>query len=413
MSIFENKYLIENLSNLASAFVLAATVSFLVTPLVARLAKKVGAIDKPASQRRKGDATAVRRIHLIPTPKLGGLAMVVAIVIGLIVTNSFGFIPRGIVFGAIIVIILGILDDIFELDGKVQLALQFFAAAIVVLTGTSITGIHFLGNQINFNAFSALVEVLGFTYNFIFPADLITILWIVGLINVINWVGGVDALNGSVSSIAAFTMLLFAITSGNIPLAIILAIHLGSIQGVLPYNYNPAKIYYGSVGDYLNGYLLAVFAILGSTRWTATLILLGMPIIDGLLVFMIRFREHPELLKQPWKVLNISDNNHLHHRLLAAGYSKKTVNLIETAIMSVLCAIAIVMSDIRQDVMAFIVSITILFVIFAVIFFLKKRNEKQESFVRVITQPDEEEPQKETVITVIDDPEDEEKKFVY
>jgi UDP-GlcNAc:undecaprenyl-phosphate/decaprenyl-phosphate GlcNAc-1-phosphate transferase len=413
MNILENKYLIENISNLTSAFGLAFIIAFLVTPLAGRLAKLIGAVDVPAIFRKKTERGYITRMQTEAVPRLGGLAMVVAIVIALYATGSFEFIPRGVILAAAIVVVLGFLEDTFELDGKIQIFFQIAAAAIVVITGTSITSIHFLGIGIDFNIFSAVIEILGYTYNFIFPADLITLLWIVGLMNVINWVGGVDGLTGAVSSIASLTMLIFAITSGNIALAIIISIHLGSVMGVFPYNYNPAKIYYG-LGDYLNGFLLAIFAIIGSTRWTATIILLGMPIVDGILVFIMRFRDHPEIRKQPWKILSVSDTNHLHHRLLAAGYSRKTILLIEVAIMSVLCAIAIVFADIRTDVTAFVVGFTILLSIFTLIFFLKKRKERQQNMENILFKDDEEEtPVTPGVVKVVKNPDEEEQKFVY
>ncbi len=413
MNIFSNHYLIENLSNLFSAGLLAFIIAFLFTPIAGKIAYAIGAVDLPATLRNKTERGFKTRLQEVAVPRLGGLAMVIAIIIVLLATNSFGVLPKGIVLGGAIIIILGFLDDTFELDGRIQILFQIAAAAVVVISGISITNIHFLGTQINFNLFSAVIDFLGFTYNFIFPADLITLLWIVGLINVINWVGGIDGLNGSISSLAAFTLLLFAISSGNIPLAIIISIHLGSILGVLPYNYNPARIYYG-MGDYINGYMLAVFAILGSTRWTATLVLLGLPIVDGLLVFFMRFRSHPELRKSPWKILGVSDTNHLHHRLLAAGYSKKAVMLVEVSIMTVLCTIAIVFGDIRTDVTAFVIATAVIFITFSAIFVLKQRNEKNQKLDLLGKLEEEEElPKKEAVVTTINEEDESDKKFIY
>lgn len=413
MNILENKYLIENLSNFFSAGFLAFVVSFLLTPIAGKIAYAIGAVDVPARLRKKTERGFTTRLQDYATPRLGGLAILAAIIVGLIATNSVGVLPKGIIIGGLVIVLLGFLDDTFELDGKFQLAFQFLAAAIVVISGISITNIHFLGIQIDFNMFSAVIEFLGFSYNFIFPADIITLFWIVGLMNVVNWVGGVDGLSLSISSIASFTLFLFAAASGNIPLAIIMAVHLGSILGVLPFNYNPAKIYSG-MGDYINGYLLAVFAIIGSTRWTATLILLGLPIVDGVLVLIMRLRAHPELRKKPWKILSISDTNHLHHRLLASGYSRKTVLLVEVAIMASLCATAIVFGDIRTDVTAFIVAATIILVSFSIVFVLKKRNQKNEKLELLGKfEEEEKEPVKEAVIKTIQEDDDDERKFVY
>ncbi len=415
MDIFQNQYLIQNLTSLLVAGLIAFIVSFLLTPLIGRLAWAVGAIDLPQSLRSKTERSVNTRLgNKTAVPRLGGVAMFIGIVVGLLVTGNLAFLPKGVILGAIIILIVGILDDIFELDGKVQLLGQALAALAVIFTGTSITEINLLGHTLSFNLFSATIDILGYVYNFIFPADLITLIWILGLMNVINWVGGVDGLTGSVSTIASLTMLLFVIAAGNIPLAVIIAIHIGSIQGVFPYNYNPAKIYYG-VGDYINGYLLAIFAILAGTRWTATLILLGMPIIDGLFVVYMRIKANPQLLKRPWEILQIGDNSHLHHRLIGAGYSRKTVLIIEVAIMLVLCSIAIYFSNIRDDVSTFAIGLIAIFVIFAIVNFLKRKNEKkvqeEESLNQKLKEEEESIVKAEVVTVYQDNPEEE--KFKY
>lgn len=415
MNIFQNQYLIQNLTSLLVAGLISFTVAFLLTPWIGRLARAIGAVDLPQSLRSKTERSLNTRIgNKVAIPRLGGVAMFVAIIVGLLITGNLAFLPKGVVLGALIILILGILDDTFELDGKVQLLGQALAAGVVIFTGTSITEINLLGHTLSFNLFSATIDVLGYVYNFIFPADIITLLWILGLMNVINWVGGVDGLTGSISTIAAATMLLFVVAAGNIPLAIIIAIHIGAIQGVFPFNYNPAKIYYG-VGDYLNGYLLAIFAILSGTRWTATIILLGMPIIDGLLVVYMRIKANPKLIKKPWEILQIGDTSHLHHRLIAVGYSRKTVLMIEVAIMLVLCSIAIYFSNIRDDVSTFAIGLIAIFVIFAIVNFLKRKNEKKVQEEESLNQKLKEEEEgivKGEVVTVYQD-NPEEEKFKY
>lgn len=417
MNIFQNQYLINNLTTLLGAALVSFSVAFLITPLIARIARAVGAIDVPQSMRSKTERGVSTRLgNKTAIPRLGGLAMFIGIVVALLATGTLNYLPKGIILGAVIILIGGILDDIFELDGKVQLLFQLAAAGIIIFTGTSITSINILGNTLSFNLFSATVHIFNYVYNFIFPADLITLLWILGLMNVINWVGGIDGLTASVSTIAAMTMLLFAIAAGNIPLGIIIAIQIGGILGVFPFNYNPAKIYYG-VGDYLNGYMLAVFAILGGTRWTTTLILLGMPIIDGIFVFIYRLKTHPELRKKPWNVLQVSDTSHLHFRLIAAGYSRKTVLTIEIAIMLILSSIAIFFSNIRDDVTAIVIALSAIFIIFAIINFLQRRNQKKKSKEEEELKKQQEEleanPEGEVKTVYKNSNDDSEEKFVY
>lgn len=411
MNFFENQYLIDNLSKVGSIALIAFIIAFLVTPFLGRLAIKIGAVDLPAWMRKKNERGVNTRIHEYIYPKLGGLGVVISILVTLYITVGYSQISKGIILGIIIIMITGFLDDVFELPSKVQLLGQLSAAFVLILSGITITNINLLGLQLDFSWLSGSIHILGYVYNFNFPADILTIIWIIGMINVMNWVGGVDALNGSVTSVALITLMLFSLATGNILLASFIAIHLGAVLGVLPFNYPPGKIMYGSIGDYLNGYLLALFAILGSTKWTAALIILAMPIIDGLLVVYMRIKANKGILKTPMKILQISDKNHLHHRLLASGYSKKTVTLIETAMMVFICAISIYFtSNIRSDALAFIMGISSIFIFFSVIFFLMKRHERNEKRKSPIKQEDE----KEVVIKTVEHPDKEkEEKFIY
>lgn len=376
-----NEVLLTNISNLFGLTLIAFAITFFITPLVGRIARKVGAIDLPANQRKRTERGLTTRLHAYPYPKLGGLAMVIAMAImlgGFLLTSeSYSSVSNylGVFLGLAIVIILGFVDDIWEISPTTQLGLQFLAAFCVVISGVSINSISLLGVNVDFQIFNIVIQIGEYTTSLIFPAAIITILWIVGLINVINWVGGVDALNGTVTSIALVTLLILVASTGNLPLAGLIAIHLGAVLGVLPFNYNPGKIMYGSIGDYVNGYLLAIFAILGGARWSATLLILALPIADGMFVVYTRFRDYPELRSKPWQLFSISGYNHFHHRLLASGYTKKLVVLVEGAIMAVVAGIILTLSDLRFEYLVLILIAIIMLAVFAYVSFQKKRAE--------------------------------------
>jgi len=400
MDIFNRPELTSNLSDIFSAFLLAFVIAFLITPLIGRLAQGLDVLDLPARLRKKGDRSISSRTNLEPKLKLGGLAILISIILTFFIANSFvgnssfrlveEFDEKAIFLGILIIGLLGFLDDKFELSGVTQIFMQCLAAFTIVLAGITIANINFLGMEIDFNTFSETFNFVGITYNFIFPGDLITIIWIVGIINVVNWVGGVDALNVSISSIASFTLLLFVFAAKDFDLAvaILIAIHIGANLGFMPYNYHPSKIIPGSIGDYLNGYLLAIFAIISEARWTATFILFGLIIVDAAVVIVARIRRHPDIFKNPFKVLSISDKNHLHHRLMALGYSPKAILLIETAMMTVLCSLAVVYGVEQTDqgnrlIIAFMLAITLIACIFALISILKYRTERKKRFTYV------------------------------
>ncbi len=425
-NILNDPVVIENLSNILSAGFIAFVISFLTTPWVGKLAYLIKAIDLAPNLRSKTDKSLPSRINEGTKPRLGGLAMFIAIFITLLITTpTFEIGPEnfvssvGILLGIAIITFIGFLDDKYEIPGIYQLFGHVAAAIVLIYFGISIPdNISFLGLSIDLNTLSRVIEIGAIQYELTLPGDLVTVVWVVMIINFINWVGGVDGLNLSLSSVIAFTMLLFALSASNIPLAILISIHIGANMGLFPYNYYPSHIIPGSIGDYINGYLIAVFALLGDTRWTITAMILAIPLIDALLVIWARVRQHPEVLKNPLKILSISDTNHLHHRLMAAGYSRKTVMLIEIALVSIVSAIAIVFGinaepDDTSDqlIIAFVVVMTFILVMFTTVAILKERGSKR---TRVVTIPTEQ--KEEAVVRVIIDDEEEDddyERFAY
>src|SRR6185369_11425918 len=179
-SILTNKFIIEHLATVANAGIIAFIISFILTPFVGKLAVKIKAVDLPASMRSKDDRSTASRINVVPKPKLGGLAIFAGFFITLLLTNTARGFNNGIILGLFIIIFFAFLDDKFELPGKVQLIGQLLAALVVVFSGISITSIHIFDTRLSFDLFSAVISLGRFTYNFIFPADIITVLWIIG-----------------------------------------------------------------------------------------------------------------------------------------------------------------------------------------------------------------------------------------
>lgn len=374
--------LADNVPYVLPALLISLFVALLLTPLMPKLAYKLGAIDLPARLRSRTDKTADRRIHTMAKPKLGGLAMSIALLLALFLTNNQSLRP-GIILGIVIITVVGILDDIYELSGKWQLLGQLLAAFVVVLSGVTLTSIQIAGIYIDLTQVTYTLDLGFFTHEFFLPADIISILWIVGLINIINWVGGLDGLNGFVSAVIALAMLLLSLQTGNILLAGAIAAFLGGVLGVLAFNYPPAHIFYGSAGDYLNGFLIAVFSILQLSKMTTAIIIIGLPLIDAMLVVLIRLWKNPKVIARPWKLLEISDKNHFHHRLLAAGFGVKSVLLIEVAITLVLSVFALSLSTINTQYILLLGAAVALIAVFAFLAvgaaYIKRRKDEEEA----------------------------------
>lgn len=291
--------------------------SIIITPLVKKLAIKIGAVDKPNQ----------RKVHQKVMPRLGGLAIYLSFIIGLLVLRPGGeyFLP--ILIGSIIIIITGVLDDMIELSAKFKLLGQLAAALVVVLGGVNVDYINipFIG-ELNFGPLSIPL----------------TILWIVGITNAINLIDGLDGLAAGVSSIALITISGMAILKGDMFVVSMGLIVLGSTLGFLIYNFHPAKIFMGDTGALYLGYMIAVLSLLGFKNVTMIsliipVIILGVPISDTFFAIIRRI-----VNKQP---LSAPDKSHLHHCLLRLGFSHRQTVLLIYAMAAMFGLAAVILTQ--------------------------------------------------------------------
>ena len=292
--------------------------SILLTPLVKKLAFKIGATDKPNQ----------RKVHQKIMPRLGGLAIYLSFIIGMLVLRPGGPHALPIIIGSIIIVITGILDDMLELSAKIKFIAQIAAAAIVVMWG----GVHVqfinlpFGGQIEFGYLSIPL----------------TIIWIVGITNAINLIDGLDGLAAGVSSIALITISGMAIIMGDGYVTAVASIVLASTLGFLLYNFHPAKIFMGDTGALFLGYMISVLSLLGFKNVTlisfiVPVIILGVPISDTFFAIIRRI-----VNKKP---LSAPDKSHLHHCLLRTGFTHRQTVLIIYAMAAFFGLAAIIFSQ--------------------------------------------------------------------
>ena len=285
------------------AFAVAFIVAVALTPLTARLGRRVGAVDQP---RERG-------LSEHPTPLLGGLAILAAVLVA-----SFIFIDpgvaedekiRGILAGAILVTLVGALDDRFDLPAAIKFIGQIVAATIPVVAG---------------------VEVANITLPFIGAVDLgsagapLTVLGIVFVINVVNFSDGVDGLAAGVCAISAVAFSIIAFDLGRGSAAVLAAIIAGASAGFLVFNFHPAKVFMGDAGSNLLGLLLACVAVEGAVKTQVVLALvfpllvLAVPFLDTTFVVLKRLKYG--------RPVYVADQSHFHHRMNRIGFSqRKTV----------------------------------------------------------------------------------------
>lgn len=293
--------------------------SFFITPFVKKLAFLIGATDKPNH----------RKVHQKIMPRLGGLAIYISFLIGIFIFSPSKEPHLAIMLGGLIIIITGILDDIYELSAKIKLILQLAAAFTVVLIG----GVQV---QIEFITLPWGKVEFGF---FAIP---FTILWIVAVTNAINLIDGLDGLAAGVSSIALITIAGMAIIMGNTYVVAVAALVLVSTLGFLIYNFHPAKIFLGDTGALFLGYMIGVLSLLGFKGVTmisfiVPILILGVPLSDTFFAIIRRL-----INKQP---ISAPDKSHLHHRLLKMGYTHRQTVLMIYAIAAMFGLIAVIFSQ--------------------------------------------------------------------
>ncbi len=301
----------------ALAFVVAAAVAALLTPLAARVARRVGAV---APVRERG-------LSLAATPELGGLAILAGVLVAAALwlpdtinlqhtahgrPGSAGQVHTwGVIAGACVIALVGAIDDARDLPPLAKLAGQIVAAVIAVAAGVVVSDI-----------------TLPFVGGLQFPnaGGVLSAIWLVGMMNVVNFSDGIDGLAGGVCTIdgIAFAVIAFDLQGGRSAAAVLAAITAGAALGFLVHNFPPANVFMGDTGANLLGYLLGAAAVIGSVKTNAAvalavpLLILAVPFLDTGFVVAKRLKYG----RKPWA----ADANHFHHRMSRIGFSpRKTV----------------------------------------------------------------------------------------
>lgn len=345
-----------------AAFIVAGLLSFFFTPPVMKFAHKVGAIDVPKDERR---------MHTKPIPRLGGLAIFLAFLCSILILGNFtGLLDKQmlcVLLGAIVIVILGVFDDICALSAKLKFVVQILAAMLPVCIG----GIR-IELLTNINPLSDTPYLhLGI---WSIP---ITVIWIVGITNAVNLIDGLDGLAAGVSSIAAITVLAVALLTGNLEIAIIMGALAGACIGFLPFNFNPAKIFMGDTGSMFLGYMLSSMSIMGLFKFYTVIsfavpfLILGLPIFDTANAIVRRIASG----KSPMS----PDRGHVHHKLIDMGFNQKQAVAILYAISGTLGLSAVVLTSSGEiKAMVLLAAIILIVLIAALIIYGSSHLPKSE-----------------------------------
>ena len=339
------------------ALMAALIVSFLTTPVVKSFAYKVGAIDVPKD---------ARRMHHVPIPRLGGLAIFIGFIVSILlfVDVRRDAQMQSILLGAVVIVVLGVVDDIMALPAMFKFVVQIAAALIPALNGVVIQAFS------NPNIFSDnLYWVLGKL------SSPFTVLWIVAITNSVNLIDGLDGLANGVSAISATTMLVIAILVSEGQVAVVMAALVGACVGFMPYNMNPAKMFMGDTGATFLGYILATMSIQGLFKYYAVIsfvvpfLILGLPIFDTAFAFIRRIAHGQSPMH--------ADRSHIHHRLIDMGLSQKQAVATLYVISAILGLSAVVLTTGGEEkAMLFFAALCIVAVVAARVVFPKEVKEE-------------------------------------
>ncbi len=316
--------LISVLLKILGGLVLSIVVSYAATPWVKRVAYKVGAIDVPKDNRR---------MHKTPIPRLGGLAIYLAFLFSVLIFGDIDRQMQGILLGTVMIVVLGVLDDIIALKALPKFLVQIAAAGVAVYHGCVI---QFLSNP---NVFSQAMPYFDLGWLSV-P---VTIIWIVDITNAVNFIDGLDGLACGVSAISTASLLVIAFLVQEWGICVILAALLGACIGFLPYNRNPASIFMGDTGATFLGFILACLSVQGLFKFYAIVsfavpfLVLGIPIFDICFAFLRRIAKGQNPM--------VADRGHVHHRLIDMGFNQKQAVAICYLLTAILGLAAVVLTS--------------------------------------------------------------------
>ena len=345
--------------------ILAAIATLLLTPLARKLAIRLRAMDVPGGRKQ----------HDKPIPRLGGLAIAGGIVVAL-GPCLFLLAPQtlldlgvneivGFTLATTIIFALGLADDIAPVSPLVKLIFQLLAASIVVGIGWQFTAL-----RLPFDERIALGAV----------APLLSIFWIVGVTNAINFVDGLDGLAAGIVAIISFSLLILATLQGRPEIVVLASCMAGACIGFLRHNWRPATIYMGDSGSLTLGFILASITLRTSFKGSTAiaiivpLLALGLPVIDTLMVMLYRFlRGHPTL----GRIAGVfyGDRKHLHHLLLETRVGRPFVIAAIYGLVLAFCVMALTVAASSS----WRLGVAFLFVEFAIVFLIRRAGLAAEA----------------------------------
>lgn len=338
----------------------AFALSFILTAAATKIFPRLGMLDRPWKY-------GLNRLRI---PYYGGIALYITFVTAILLFLPFDKHVVGVLIGGTMIFVVSLLDDIFNINPIVRLIVQVLAASVLVLSGIGILSISnpFGGAPLILDSAKLSFSIFGINFSFALLSAVFTIIWIVLIVNTMNFLDGVPGMVSGITFIAGAALFLLSIKPGHLvnqnTMIIMSGILAATALGFLFFDFNPARILMGDSGSMFLGFILAVLAIFSGGKVATAFLVLGFPILDAVFVLLRRLVEG----RSPFK----GDFRHLHHRLIHAGFSERQALLFIYFISAVFGGIAVFIGT-EQKLMALLALFGLLLLVFLAIY-LKGRK---------------------------------------
>ena len=356
--------------------------ALILTPIIGHIATKYDITYKPGVKRKdKEFENEQKAVHEGVTPALGGLALTIPALIAILVFFRLDSFTLPLVLALSILIIGTALDDIFNLPAKIQFGYQLLAASIIAFSVINLTNLSLFNLPLDSYVWN--FSILGLQQSLALPGDILLIFWILVCINAVKWTAGSPGIIEANSLIIFALIFVIAIRSTSLFSATLSILMAGGLLVFLIFAFPPQKIMTGSSGKTIYGLLICVLALIADSKFSTTIMLLALPVIDFAYVIIKRFIIYKP--KNLIELIRISDTNHIHHQLLKLNLNRKQVVLIETAITLFLGSFAVLSTGaLRFFAIILVLALCIAFIVYINIRasqrkFTDKKGESPES----------------------------------
>jgi UDP-GlcNAc:undecaprenyl-phosphate GlcNAc-1-phosphate transferase len=333
------------------SFIISIILIYLLIWISGKIAKLI--------KTKFGNRISSRHIHAASLSRLGGMAVILSFLITILIDKYLVISQSlwGIIFASVLILIVGIWDDFHELDWKIQLFFQIAVAILVFMMGVKV---EFITNPFGGYIFLNIGS-------YIIPSLIFVIIWMVLIINSLNWLDGIDGLSAGVTFIGVLTIFFLSLKPevNQPPVGIITMALAGAIAGFLIFNFRPAMILAGTSGSMFMGFILATLSIFAGVKIATALLVLAIPVTDTIWVIGERIKSGNSIFK--------SDKRHLHYKLMELGWSQRKISLLFYFVTMLIAIIALNTRAIGKLITVILVIIIMIIVFLAI---NKKINSK-------------------------------------